>query len=186
MLREAIEMGGLRLHFQPEVNLRTGEVLAVEALVRWEHPTRGLLTALEFITVAEETGLVTELGRWVFAEACRQLAIWQKEYPNERRYGAPIYMQDCRLRALERRNLSMIARALMPSGRFTAETSSVLTVSSFGQNEFLESRSSLLLACAKGGTSRQAIFLSDGKVLTSDGAGIYKAGLRYKTSQINA
>jgi len=57
-------MGGLRLHFQPEVNLRTGAVLAAEALVRWEHPTRGLLAASEFITVAEETGLVTELGRW--------------------------------------------------------------------------------------------------------------------------
>jgi diguanylate cyclase (GGDEF)-like protein len=82
MLREAIEMGGLRLHFQPEVDLRDGRVLAAEALVRWEHPTRGLLAAQEFITVAEETGLVTELGRWVFAEACRQLAIWQKEYPN--------------------------------------------------------------------------------------------------------
>jgi diguanylate cyclase (GGDEF)-like protein len=80
MLREAIEMGGLRLHFQPEVDLRTGKVLAAEALVRWEHPTRGLLAASEFITVAEETGLVTELGRWVFAEACRQLAIWQNEY----------------------------------------------------------------------------------------------------------
>jgi EAL domain-containing protein (putative c-di-GMP-specific phosphodiesterase class I) len=80
MLREAIEMGGLRLHFQPEVDLRTGEVLAVEALVRWEHPTRGLLAASEFISIAEETGLVTELGRWVFAEACRQLAIWQNEY----------------------------------------------------------------------------------------------------------
>jgi diguanylate cyclase (GGDEF)-like protein len=81
MLREAIDMGGLRLHFQPEVDLRTGAVLAAEALVRWEHPTRGLLAAQEFITVAEETGLVTELGRWVFAEACRQLAIWQKDYP---------------------------------------------------------------------------------------------------------
>ena len=80
MLREAIELGGLRLHFQPEVDLRTGQVLAAEALVRWEHPTRGLLAASEFITVAEETGLVTELGRWVFAEACRQLALWQKEY----------------------------------------------------------------------------------------------------------
>jgi diguanylate cyclase (GGDEF)-like protein len=80
MLREAIDLGGLRLHFQPEVDLRTGEVLAAEALVRWEHPTRGLLAASEFITVAEETGLVTQLGRWVFAEACRQLSIWQNEY----------------------------------------------------------------------------------------------------------
>ena len=52
--------------------------IAVEALVRWEHPTRGLLAASRVHTVAEETGLVTEIGRWVFAEACRQLAIWQR------------------------------------------------------------------------------------------------------------
>ena len=80
MLRDAIDQGGLRLHFQPEVDLRTGRVLAAEALVRWQHPTRGLLAASEFIKVAEETGLVTEIGRWVFAEACRQLGIWQKQF----------------------------------------------------------------------------------------------------------
>jgi len=81
-LREAIEGGGLRLHFQPEVDLNTGKLLAVEALVRWQHPTRGLLTAADFITVAEETGLVVNIGRWVFAEACRQLAVWTREYPD--------------------------------------------------------------------------------------------------------
>jgi len=80
-LREAIEGDGLRLHYQPEVDLRTGKLLAVEALVRWQHPTRGLLPAGAFITVAEETGLVVEMGRWVFEEACRQLAVWQREYP---------------------------------------------------------------------------------------------------------
>jgi EAL domain-containing protein (putative c-di-GMP-specific phosphodiesterase class I) len=80
-LREAIEGDGLRLHYQPEVDLRTGKLLAVEALVRWQHPTRGLLPASAFITVAEETGLVVDLGRWVFAEACRQLAAWRLEYP---------------------------------------------------------------------------------------------------------
>ena len=82
MLKDAIECGGLRLHYQPEVDIRTGELLAVEALVRWEHPTRGTLAASEFIEVAEETGIVTEIGRWVFAEACRQLGIWQREYPD--------------------------------------------------------------------------------------------------------
>ncbi len=81
-LREAIEGNGLRLHYQPEIDLRTGEVLAVEALVRWEHPTRGLLSALEFIPVAEETGLVVDLGRWVFQRACEQLAEWCIDYPD--------------------------------------------------------------------------------------------------------
>jgi EAL domain-containing protein (putative c-di-GMP-specific phosphodiesterase class I) len=81
-LQKGIENGELRLHFQPEVDLETGEVLAVEALVRWEHPTRGLLAASDFIRVAEETGLVVEIGRWVFAETCRQLAAWQRDYPD--------------------------------------------------------------------------------------------------------
>ncbi len=80
-LREAIESNDLRLHFQPEVDLRTGKLLALEALVRWQHPTRGLLPAAAFIKVAEETGLVIDMGRWVFAEACRQLARWCAEYP---------------------------------------------------------------------------------------------------------
>ena len=82
MLREAIEGGALRLHYQPEVDLRTGRLLAVEALVRWQHPTRGLLSATDFIKVAEETGLVVDIGRWVFVEACRQLATWRRDYPN--------------------------------------------------------------------------------------------------------
>ncbi|MHB8379044.1 MAG: putative bifunctional diguanylate cyclase/phosphodiesterase [Acidimicrobiales bacterium] len=82
MLRDALEQGELRLHYQPEVDIRTGELLSVEALVRWQHPTRGLLNAAEFITVAEETGLVLTIGRWVFAEACRQLAEWRREYPD--------------------------------------------------------------------------------------------------------
>jgi len=81
MLREAIENDGLRLHFQPEVDLNTGRVIAAEALVRWDHPERGLLAASEFIRVAEETGLVTEIGRWVFMEACRQLGEWIRDYP---------------------------------------------------------------------------------------------------------
>jgi diguanylate cyclase (GGDEF)-like protein len=81
-LREAIDSDGLRLHFQPEVDLRTGRLLAVEALVRWDHPTRGLLPASSFIVVAEETALVVDMGRWVFEEACRQLAIWRRDYPN--------------------------------------------------------------------------------------------------------
>ena len=80
-LRDAIDDGGLRLHFQPEVDLRTGRLLAFEALVRWQHPVRGMIPAIDFITVAEETGLIVNIGRWVFAEACRTMSGWIKSFP---------------------------------------------------------------------------------------------------------
>ena len=82
-LADAITADGLRLHFQPEVDLRTGELLAVESLVRWQHPTRGLLNAAEFISIAEETGLVTLIGRWVFEAACQQLQAWTLLHPTQ-------------------------------------------------------------------------------------------------------
>jgi diguanylate cyclase (GGDEF)-like protein len=81
LLRNAIGHGGLLLYYQPEIDLLTGRLLAVEALVRWDHPQRGVLAAGSFIAVAEETGLIVDLGRWVMAEACRQMAVWRKQYP---------------------------------------------------------------------------------------------------------
>jgi diguanylate cyclase (GGDEF)-like protein len=81
-LREAISHGGLLLYYQPEFDLRTGQLLAVEALVRWDHPERGVLAAGEFITIAEEAGLIADLGGWVLAEACRQMAAWSIDYPD--------------------------------------------------------------------------------------------------------
>jgi diguanylate cyclase (GGDEF)-like protein len=83
-LRNAIDHGGLLLHYQPELDLRTGQLLAVEALVRWNHPERGLLGAAAFITLAEESGLIVDLDRWVLSEACRQAAVWRRLYPQVR------------------------------------------------------------------------------------------------------
>jgi diguanylate cyclase (GGDEF)-like protein len=80
-LRSAIDDGGLRLFYQPEVNLRTGRLQGFEALVRWEHPVRGLLPAGAFITLAEDTGLIVDLGSWVLQEGCRQLAVWRAAHP---------------------------------------------------------------------------------------------------------
>jgi diguanylate cyclase (GGDEF)-like protein/PAS domain S-box-containing protein len=76
-LRRAIWGDELRLHFQPEIDFRTGTCTGVEALVRWQHPTRGLLAPLHFIPIAEETGLIVPLGRWVLQAACRQAAAWR-------------------------------------------------------------------------------------------------------------
>jgi diguanylate cyclase (GGDEF)-like protein/PAS domain S-box-containing protein len=76
-LRRAIGDGQLRLHYQPVVRLATGQVTAVEALLRWDHPIRGLLPPDAFLPLAEESGLLPSLGRWVLMEACRQAQIWR-------------------------------------------------------------------------------------------------------------
>jgi EAL domain-containing protein (putative c-di-GMP-specific phosphodiesterase class I) len=75
-LRRALERGELRLHYQPELSLVDGHVTGVEALLRWAHPTRGLLAPHQFLDVAEETGLIVPIGAWVIVEAHRQASQW--------------------------------------------------------------------------------------------------------------
>jgi diguanylate cyclase (GGDEF)-like protein/PAS domain S-box-containing protein len=76
-LRRAIERKEFLLHYQPKVNLETGEITGVEALIRWQQPDRGLVLPAQFVPVAEECGLILQIGRWVLYEACRQAREWQ-------------------------------------------------------------------------------------------------------------
>jgi len=78
-LRRGLEQNEFRVYYQPKVDIATGRIVAIEALVRWEHPELGLLSPVEFIQLAEENGLIMQLGEWVLRESCLQNVKWQVE-----------------------------------------------------------------------------------------------------------
>jgi EAL domain-containing protein (putative c-di-GMP-specific phosphodiesterase class I) len=81
-LRRAIEREELVLHYQPLIDLATNQLVGLEALVRWQHPVRGLVPPMAFIPLAEETGLILSIGRWVLETACRQAQAWRMAFPD--------------------------------------------------------------------------------------------------------
>ncbi len=113
-LRRALERDELTLDYQPVVSLRDHSIASVEALVRWEHPTRGRVAPLEFIPIAEENGLIEPIGRWVLEHACRQGAQWYAQRPD-----APPISVAVNLSAVQFENHNLpdtVATALRNSG----------------------------------------------------------------------
>ena len=132
-LRTAIDESQFTLHYQPTIDLHTGRLTGVEALVRWQHPRRGLVPPMEFIPLAEESGLIVPLGQWTIKEACRQVRIWQQEIPA----GEPIAL-NVNLSARQLRHPNIVRdvadalddTGLLPSRLVLEITESVLMVDS--------------------------------------------------------
>ena len=89
-LRQTLERDELALYYQPVVNLRSGEIGGLEALVRWRHPERGLLDPGEFVSIAEDSGMIEPIGRWVQERACRQALAWQQLRPDARPFDVAV------------------------------------------------------------------------------------------------
>jgi predicted signal transduction protein with EAL and GGDEF domain len=122
-LRYALERNEFRVFYQPKVLIATGQMISLEALVRWERPGIGLVPPDRFIPLAEETGLILSIGQWVLEEACRQTVIWQNAYPSE-----PPLSVSVNLSARQFQNANLvddIARALretqLPPGSLVLE-----------------------------------------------------------------
>jgi diguanylate cyclase (GGDEF)-like protein/PAS domain S-box-containing protein len=113
-LRRALERNQLQVHYQPFIDLRSGEVSGFEALLRWQHPKHGMILPDEFLSVAEETGLIVPMGRFVLEEACRCIRELQRRYPEHRRLRLSVNLSNKQF--FQADLFDQVRRALLSSG----------------------------------------------------------------------
>ena len=109
-LRQALEKRQFVLYYQPEIELATRRIIGLEALIRWRHPERGMIQPMEFIPLAEESGLILPIGDWGLSEACHQIQLWSREHPEQ---GAPRVCVNLSARQFSREGLSDHVEALI-------------------------------------------------------------------------
>lgn len=97
-LRAALDDGQLLLHYQPVISFKNGRIVGAEALVRWQHPERGIVSPGAFLPTAEETGLIVPLGRWVLDQACRHYRHWQERFTGGKRFFLSVNLSDVQCR----------------------------------------------------------------------------------------
>jgi diguanylate cyclase (GGDEF)-like protein len=127
-LRGALGRDELRVHYQPLLDLATGRVVLLEALVRWQHPARGLLTPGAFIPLAEETGLIVPLGRWILAEACRQFQRWPSPRPAPAALAVNLSLRQFRDPALVADVAAILAATGLPADRLVLEVTETVAM----------------------------------------------------------
>jgi diguanylate cyclase (GGDEF)-like protein len=126
-LMAAVTGRNLALHYQPQVDIETGRIVGLEALVRWKHPQRGFISPADFIPLAEKTGSIVELGKWVFDEACRQTRLWQDEGIDVPSVAVNLSAIQCRRPELEQEIVASLTRWNVKPERIELElTESVL------------------------------------------------------------
>jgi diguanylate cyclase (GGDEF)-like protein/PAS domain S-box-containing protein len=126
-LRRAVAGGEFELHYQPRFDLRTARVTGMEALIRWRHPERGLVPPGEFIPLAEETGLIVEIGDWVLLEACRQAEAWRRE-GHDLRVSVNISARQFTQQELLRKMDAVLAATRLPGDRLELELTESLVM----------------------------------------------------------
>jgi diguanylate cyclase (GGDEF)-like protein/PAS domain S-box-containing protein len=123
-LRQALVEGGFEIHYQPLVDLRHDEVTGCEALLRWRHPERGMISPAEFIPVAEDTGLIVELGEWVLRTACAEAATW----PDHVRLAVNVSPVQLKCQTLALKITSALAASGLPASRLELEITEAVLI----------------------------------------------------------